>query len=278
LRRFVADPVQYFFRQRLGIYLQSEDLTEDDEPFELSGLEAWQIKARLAGDRLAGRDDGIERLRAEGLLAHGHAADSQLDRIREDLSDSLQAIDEYAGIAKQVLPVRIDIDAGNRLQGSIADYYPGKGLMACHAGKFKGRYLLSLWIEHLAICAGGADAEIDFPSVLISQDKRWWIAALSAADARAQLADYCALYRRGLELPLPVFPEASYDRARATDRDKAVQSALRSWFNPRATGDNTNSYLKLVLQAGYRLPFDDPEFDVCARRLYAGLLDEASDR
>ncbi|MGD8349336.1 MAG: exodeoxyribonuclease V subunit gamma, partial [Gammaproteobacteria bacterium] len=275
LRRFVADPVKYFFRQRLGIDLQGEDQTEDDEPFELSGLEAWQIKARLAADRLAGRDDGIERLHAEGLLAHGHAADTQVERIREDLSDSLHALDDYTGISKQGLPVRIDLDAGNRLEGSIVDYYPGKGLMGCHAGKFKGRYLLSLWIDHLAICAGGADT----PSVLITQDKRWRIPALPAADARAQLADYCALYRRGLELPLPVFPEASYHWARTPDRDRALAGALRPWQNSRASGgDILNPYLQLVLQAGHRLPFDDPEFDDCARRLYARLLDEASDR
>jgi len=57
-----------------------------------------------------------------------------------------------------------------------------------------------------------------------------------------------------------------------------VQSALRSWQNPRATGDNTNAYLRLMLQAGYRLPFDEPEFDQYADRFYARLLDEASDR
>ena len=278
LRRFVADPVQYFFRQRLGIYLQSEDLTEDDEPFELSGLDAWQIKARLAGDRLAGREDGIERLRAEGLLAHGHAADTQVERIRDDLAGALQSIDEYTGAAKQALPVKIEFDDGSRLEGSVVDFYPGKSLMVCHPGKFKGRYLLALWIDHLAICAVGAASESDFPSILITEDKCWRIPALTAGDARALLADCCALYRRGLELPLPVFPQTSYERARAKDRDKAVQSALRSWQNPRATGDNTNAYLRLMLQAGYRLPFDDPEFDQYADRFYARLLDEASDR
>jgi exodeoxyribonuclease V gamma subunit len=278
LRRFVTDPVQYFFRQRLGIYLQGEDLTDDDEPFELSALDTWQIKARLTNDRLAGRSDGIERLRAEGLLAHGHAADSQVESIRDDLAGSLQVIDEYSGIAKQSLAVKIEFDDDSRLEGSVVDFYPGKGLMVCHPGKFRGRYLLALWIDHLAICAGGAASEADFPSLLIAEDKRWRIPAIAAADARAQLADYCALYRRGLELPLPVFPQASYDRARAKDRDQAVQSAMRAWQNSRAAGDNTNAYLKLALQAGYRLPFDDPDFDAYAARLYARLLDEASDR
>lgn len=272
LRRFVADPVQYFFRQRLGIFLRDEDLAEDDETFELSGLQNWQIKAQLASDRLAGRDDTLERLLAEGLLAHGHAAEAQVQKIHGDLSDSLQAIDEYAGITRQSIPIEIDIDDDTRLQGSIADLYTGKGLMVCHPGKFKGRYLLALWVDHLANCAVATVTD-DTPSVLISQDKHWRIPALAAADARTQLADYCDLYRRGLERPLPVFPQASYDRARTSDRDKAVDSAFRVWHNPRAKGgDKNNSYLELALQGGHRLPFDDPEFDDCANRLYTRLL------
>ena len=277
LRRFAADPVRYFFNQRLGIYIREDDVPDDDEPFELAGLEAWQLKQQLAADRVAGREPGIEKLRAEGLLPHGQAAEAQVKRLRGDLAGLLEMVADYADTEVRVLAVELDIDGGHRLAGAIGNFYPGRGLMHFHAGRFKGSRLLGLWIDQLALCAAELPG-CELPAMLVTQDRNWRIPPQAADSARAQLADYCALFRQGLDRPLPVFPEASYEWAREADRGIALARVRRLWSNRRGGGDRGNPYLGLVMQAGCREPFEDAEFDDCAARLYARLLAVAEKR
>ena len=273
LRRFIANPIQYFFRQRLGLYLETEELPGDDETFDLSALEQWRLRHQLASDILSGRADGTERLLAEGLLAHGHAAAAQVGKIQQDEADWFEAVAEYRGIPSQMLTLELTLDNADRLSGSVNNYYPGRGLMNYHGGSFKGRQLLTLWIDHLALCAGDLWPEKEF-SLLLSRDKFWRLNPLSQSGARALLADYCQLYREGMSRPLPVFPDASYTWASEADKDKALARTLRSWQSQWGQGgDSGNPYIQLVLRGGHELPIGSAGFDHYAQRLYAQLLE-----
>ena len=275
LRRFVADPVRSFFQQRLGIYLRDEQAVDDDEPFELSFLDAWQLRQRLANDCLAGREESVERLRAEGMLPHGTAAAMLVERVRREEAAWLESIAGFRNIASQALPIDIAIAPDLRLEGSLTNYFPGVGLMSYQAGKFKGKHLLTLWIDHLALCAAGL-AGSDEASLLLSRNGGTRIPLLDAAEAQAKLEDYSALYAEGLCRPLPVLPETSHPFAEEADGKKALNKAIGNWNNPyNPGGDRSNPYLQLVLRAGHGLPFADDEFDRYARRIYARLLDVA---
>ena len=272
LRRFVADPVKYFFRRRLGIYLESEDTASVDEPFLPTGLEAWKLRQRLGEDCLDGAGASVERLQAEGLLAHGPAATIQLERLQREAADWLASIEAFRGVSRQALAIDIGFDSGLHLTGSLSDYFAGRGLMGFHAGKFRGHHLLGLWIDHLALCTAGF-AHQDHSSLFIASDSRWRIPALPPEAARERLADYVQLYGEGLCRPLPVFPQISHLWATLAERDRALEAANKKWHDVWTRGgDRDNSYLHLVLQAGYELPFAEPEFDRCARRLYDDLL------
>jgi exodeoxyribonuclease V gamma subunit len=147
--------------------------------------------------------------------------------------------------------------------------------MSYQGGKFKGKHLLALWIDHLAFCAAGLAGDGE-SSLLLSRDRNWRIPRLPADEARAQLEDYGALYREGMRRPLPIFPEISYLWAQQQDRDEARARAYKYWQNTFSRGgDRDNAYLQLVLRAGYRLPFEDDEFGRYARRLYTRLLELA---
>jgi len=273
IRGFISNPIQYFFRQRLGIFLGEDEVPGDDETFDLSYLEQWQLKQQLASDRLNEREDGADRLLAEGLLAHGHAAAAQIKQIQQEQAGWFEALDEYRGIEPGRLMIELKADASGELDGSVTNYYPGKGLMNYHGGSFKGRQLLSLWIDHLAVCAAGLWRQGEY-SLLLSKDKSWRIPQLPASEARAQLDDYCRLYGEGMALPLPVFPDASYIWASEPDKTRALARALQPFENTHSLGgDSNNPYIRLVLRGGHAMPVGSPDFDRYANRLYARLLE-----
>ncbi|MCP4874268.1 MAG: exodeoxyribonuclease V subunit gamma [Gammaproteobacteria bacterium] len=274
LRRFINHPIQYFFRTRLNLYLDRDDLHVDDETFDLNPLEQWRLKQQLARDTLSGSDQGSERLIAEGLLAHGQAAATQIDNIRQAQAGWFEALAEFVECRDTSLPIDLSIGNTARLSGTVNAYFPGKGLMAYHPGRFKGRHLLILWIDHLALCAGelwGADES----SLLLATDQSWRIPRLDASDALRQLEDYCAIYLEGQSLPLPILPESSYAWACEADRHKAHTRLEQIWQNKWAQnsgGDTSDHYIEMILQGGYRLPFDQDRFEDYAQRLYTRLL------
>ena len=274
LRRFVANPIQYFFRQRLGIYLGEDELPADDETFDLSYLDQWRLKQQLASDTLADREDGEQRLLAQGLLAHGHAAAAQVETIRQQQSDWFEALAEYRALPVKILACEVVLDDFNRLAGSVSNYYPGKGLMAYHGGSFKGRQLLALWIDHLVVCAEQRLPDNEC-SLLLSKDKSWRLPPLEAGAARAQLQQYSQLYQAGICRPLAVFPDSSFTWASEPDKGKALTRVSRGWHSEWSVGgDSKDPYIQLVLRAGHNLPFDSTDFDHYAQRLYAQLLEQ----
>jgi exodeoxyribonuclease V gamma subunit len=277
LKRFINHPVQYFFRARLGVYLDRDDLPDDDETFDLGYLEQWQIKQQLARDTLNGNDHGSERMLAEGLLAHGQAAATQINNIRQGQTDWFEALQAFRNCEERSLRVELPVDANDSLLGSVHGYFPGKGLMAYHGGKFKGRHLLMLWIDHLALSACGLWGPQEV-SQLLTSDQHWRIPVLDCATALNQLGDYCALYRDGQQLPLPVLPETSYAWVSEPDPDKAMARAHRLWQNQwsQVGGDSNDPYIDQVLRSGHDLPVGSTGFEQHAQRLYGMLLEQAT--
>jgi len=275
LRRFLANPIAYFFRQRLGIYLEHDTTLADDETFDLSHLEQWQLRQQLAVDVLDGSEDSAQRLQAEGLLAHGHAGEFQIEKVKREDAEWLEAIACYRDFPASHRSFDLELETCGRLTGLIGGYFNGKGLLAYHGGRFRGRQLLVLWIDHLALCA----ASLSRPgenSRLLCRDRSWCLPQLEATEAQAQLADYCRLYREGMSRPLPVFPDASYVYASEPDRDKAMARALRPWHSDwGGSGDPTDPYIDLILRNGYELPIGNNEFGDYAQRLYGRLLERA---
>jgi len=147
--------------------------------------------------------------------------------------------------------------------------------MHFNSSALKGKHLLALWIDHLALCASGQLNDQD-SSLLICRDHGSRFAALDRSDATRQLLDYINLYHEGLTYPLPVFPLTSYAWANENDADKAVKAANRAWHGDDYrgfAGDRDNPYVKLAMRGSRPEPFLSPEFEACAKRLYVGVLE-----
>ena len=278
LHRFLRHPIKAFYQQRLGIHLNREEVAADDEVFDLNKLDEWTLKQQLARDVLGCQKDSMERILAQGSLAHGHAAESQLNQIAQQHHNWLQALKPFAGITNLAIPIEITTTADAVISGVISNYFPGKGLMAYHGGRFKGYHLLALWLDHLMLCASGRYRDAD-NSLLIGIDEQWCIEPLEEQAAINQLEHYRHLYLQGMRIPLPVFPTTSFDWARNGDPQKALASAEKAWASKNSRfpkPDCDDEYIELVMRDCSQAPFADRRFGELANALYGELLQRSS--
>lgn len=277
LHRFMRNPIEYFFKTRLGLYLGEDDPAEDDESFELNRLQQWKLKQQLGDEMLLQKGNLVARMHAEGVLPHGHAAQAQIDIVSRQLAQWLTQLQAFSGKQVEAIPVELSLPGDTRLLGVLSGYYPGMGLLACHPGSFKGYQLLALWLQHLALCAAGlwVDGE---QSLLLAGDQSWSIEALPADQAGLLLEDYCAIYRQGLQYPLPFLPDSSFRLASSNDREKTMKSIAGQWLDKWSQGNNSeanNDYIQLAMRGNTGPPFDADAFAGLAERIYTQLLASA---
>ncbi|MEE8364494.1 MAG: exodeoxyribonuclease V subunit gamma [Gammaproteobacteria bacterium] len=267
LRRFLQHPIKYFFNQRLNLWLAEQQIDDDEELFSLEGLDKWRVRQRLAEDFLVRGETRPGVLQAEGALPHGHAAVVVFEQATEEMGGLLSRLEEFRGISSEARAFEHQFETHGRLSGRIGQYYPGRGLMHFATASLQGKYLLSLWLDHLALCASN-QLEGDETSSLIWRDGNLQFGRLEAGDAREQLLDYLAMYRTGLDHPLPVFPGASY----VWSLDGSLSKALKKWHGDDfrdIPGDKHNAYVQLALRNAVEVPIPGPEFETCAKRIYA---------
>ena len=280
---FFANPTRYFLRNRLGVRLELEDLAlEDEEPFELDGLERY----RLQSDVWSQVQAGVEPERAAALLhGSGRLPQAGLGRIvHEDAREEVEPLEgllaPYRG-ALQAPPRSVDFELGEfRIVGAIEHVGPDDGAPgadeSCESGsggpgprtmvwwrlgKLRARDRIEVWLRQLAWMAAGHGP---LEAIVVSRDRKSWRSATFAPpeDAREHLGRWLDAWWRGQSVPLQVFPETSlaYAIVRAGDDGDALVEAARekahaTWFGDQFTrGESLDPYLALVYDCDSRDP------------------------
>lgn len=278
LCRFVVHPVKFFFNHTLSIYLQQQDEIPDDEPFTLNGLERWQVKTRLMDQFIErGRCDP-ERLRAEAMLPHGALADHQLAIEQQQIAPVLALLEPYQLLKRS--PRLIELycplteGGGQLLSGQIQHYYPGRGLMHSTPSGFSSKYLMPLWIEHLAMCAAGR-LPAGENSQLICRDESFICNRLTVEEAMSLLQQYLDAYRQGSRCPLPVFQKASWKYASQVYANQKSSPPLSEWSgneHQNIPGDRDDPYVALVMRSVTSVPVEESCFSTWAMNFYQPVL------
>ena len=296
LIRFLQHPVKYFFNTRLRIYLQEDRQNEDDEVFDLDGLQSWALRNEMIAAMLrtetpaketASSREGVTQLlsivTARGLLPHGMIAGTAYAQVQGNADDllttlapyrGLQAVPQHIALTLETNGDRSDDDATSvrtvQLTGQVSQFFPGKGLLHYSPSSRKAKYVLAAWVEHLALCAMGllASGEV---TALHCRDGSNYFPAMDAQTAREQLQCYVALYQTGLNRPLPVFPDSSAVLA----QKGAVNRARKLWMddsyrNPR--GDRDDAYIRLVWKDDATDPLETPEVIALAEAIHGPAL------
>lgn len=248
LLRFYRQPARYFLNRRLKVWFElNEANIEESEPFELDGLQHYQLKDLLLTAHLAEGDSAVrrERLQLTGLLPQGWFGSLLLEDLDEQMGKLAERLRPWVAAneaEKQAVEVDIALAQG-QLQGWI-DTQKGR-LLVIKPGSFNGKDLLLGWLQHL--CLSLSDAPGD--TLLFDAKQSLRLARLPADEARPRLAALVALWMQGMKRPLPFFPSTAWDWLKAIEKDpekpEAADKAALTRFNGgyMAKGEGEDAYV-----------------------------------
>ncbi|MDY0248775.1 MAG: exodeoxyribonuclease V subunit gamma [Pseudomonas sp.] len=244
LKRFLAQPVQYFFNQRLNVYFDQVALEVfEDEPFALDGLQRFNLQKELliAGQQAGSQTDFAELLQqhSEKLQRTGALPMCAFgEQVRAELIEPLQAqLEDYRAHCQawpqEEKPRVVDISTGLvHLEGWLSglrrpaehdrqtneyariELLPGK----IHSGKDRRWHrLLEPWVQHVLINAMGTQTQ----TLVIAQESSIAFASLSAVDAIQISQTWLDAWQQGLNAPLPVGLKTAMGFLKNQSDDKA---------------------------------------------------------
>ena len=251
---FFAHPVRHFLRGRLGLRLESEEpALDEDEPFELDGLDRYALRSRVWECMRA----GSEEERSEAILrGTGHLPQRALGRVVHERAweemEGLRSILALHRAALDTPPRAFDIEvAGSRVEGEIEQAGP-EGLLWWRIGSLRACDWIEIRLRQLALASAGHDPASAL-AVTIAKGS-WSATRLEAPEgAEEELARWLEAWRRGQDELLPFFPETSsaYAEVIATRGEGAAEQAREkaenAWFgSPFHRGEVQEPYLALV--------------------------------
>ena len=220
LRRLVRQPVDVFFRSRLGVKLDGVDeVAQEEEPFSLNGLEKYKIGQDLLN--AADVDVALSQLHLSGQLPIAAFGARTVAEFQREVALVLQRRRPWTQIYPHPVPaqsVALELD-GFTITGTLVGLFSQHQLGAAPPswlqlhqrlgkvaeGKEDGltarvHIVAGLWVNHLAACASG----MNVVSVQLGLDDHVVFNALSVDEAQAALKRLLTTYQAAWQRPLPV--------------------------------------------------------------------------
>jgi exodeoxyribonuclease V gamma subunit len=262
LIRFLKNPVQAFFNQRLQVWFEETTAaTEDREPFALDNLApfgqgAVLLEAGLAAEperRTEAVRQAARRLCRTGALPIGGLGELAAGQLSER---ALALLEHHTSLAARwphgVTPreIALELALGDGAPRTLEDWLDG--LQGAEPGNFHGsaplarwefypleifdahgrlcrpHSLIALWVRHLTGCAQG----LNLTSFLAAADGCASLGPMDNKTARDRLHTLATHWYHGLQTPLPV----------------AARTAL-AWLDARDTMDDPAKILAAARQA-----------------------------
>jgi len=220
LRKLVRQPVEVFFRSRLGVKLDGvEDVAQEEEPFSLNGLERYQI-----GQGLLNAEDvnvSLGTLQMSGKLPMAAFGARSVAEFQREVAVVLERRLPWTQIYPHPVSaqsVALDADGftvTGTLTGLLSQQPSGAGKRSWlqlhqRLGKVaegkdddltaRVHIVAGLWVNHLAACASG----MNVLSAQLGLDDQVVFNALSMDEAMAVLKRLVVAYQAAWQQPLPV--------------------------------------------------------------------------
>ena len=266
--RFFGNPARYLLNKRLGIYLDDETgILDENEPFDLSGLDRYQLEQELVNRVLQKRNlrDYFSAAKASGQLPHGASGEWLYARACAQVDSFARTLLPYLEKGPiETFEVDLTLD-GLRLQGRIGNIYPD-GLMFYRYANMRPQDRLTLWIHLHILNVGGAKGHSG-KGILICKDKVCNYGPVERSEDT--LKALLAVYRQGLIKPLHFFPRTSFAFAEAMekhgDEGKGLAAAHRTWDSDFGASEGDDPYFHLCF--GKLDPLDEEFRDLAVEIL-----------
>jgi exodeoxyribonuclease V gamma subunit len=274
LSGLLVHPARFFLEQRLGIHLHRQAVVETDrEPFDLDPRARYRLGQSLVDKMLAGA--GTEALlaveRAAGRLPAEPVGALRFREVAGDVQECLEAAAPQWPSAPRP-PLEVDLVLENwRLVGRLDGLY-ADGQVLIRYATAKAQDLLGAWVRHLVLCATRPEG-ITLETRLINRNE---VRRFDAVEPSAAiLLRLLALYREGMQRPLPLFPLASLTYARKLQEGNQAPAAMVRARHDFAgsefqRGDLADAYVALAWR-GVPDPLGE-EFEALAEEIYRELF------
>ncbi len=274
LCRFFANPSKYILNNRLGIYLdQSESALEDEEPYDLSGLDRFHLANDLLECRLRGEDieKRLRLARCDGVLPHGAIGDILLGKINAATTPVVREIKKLTG-GSPLPPIEIDIESGGYKITGIIDNIYKPGLINYKAWSISEKDRITGWLKLLALALMNIP-EYPAKTILIGSEETLVLNKPDNPDLI--LSKLIRLYDIGRKRPLYFFPKTSFKYAggifKSGKVEQAIKSAAGKWYgSDYSRGEGQDPYYSRCFNS---LNFADSDFRETAETVFIPMLE-----
>jgi len=280
LTRFFGNPTRWFMRERLGLRLEVDEVSlEEDEPFELDGLQKWLLKSEIL--ELVDGGTPFETIRqltvSRGRLPNGATGNLAYQAAHTDVMKFRKALGEYKReLAAPHQDIALDSD-GFRLTGSLSrvDAETNRMLFS-RIGSIREKDRIEAWLKLLAWVAQNGEAGEAHLLCLASDGVKKEILCIAGREnACSQLGCWLGAWWQGTEEMLAFSPPASMAYARALtksrDPDAAWNAAMKQWHDEHSYDELLNPYVSLAYDGND--PFAEEAFATLAERLLSPLFE-----
>ncbi|GAB3188397.1 exodeoxyribonuclease V subunit gamma [Hydrogenophaga aquatica] len=234
LERFVKEPVEWHWRERLGVRFPAlDELPDDAEPFTLDGLQRHRLGAELlrSGDPAQAQ----ETIHLRGELPLGGVGQRHARALRREADTVLERAQGWLAHYHQTArPVNVSWTVGaHTITGVIEDLRAAPaGLESDCLGTWlqcemrtgavthkvggalapRADLLRAAWVRHVALCATGTPVT----TALLGLDNAVWLKPMPAGQAQALGERWLAATQEAWQAPPPVSGKAAlaYEQAR----------------------------------------------------------------
>jgi exodeoxyribonuclease V gamma subunit len=273
LCRFFANPARFVINQRLNIYLEEEaGVLDEREPFQLSGLEKYQLEQDLFGRALekGSLQDFFPVIRASGQLPPGTPGELLYGQSRAGVEAFLRDLLAFTQ-GKMLEPLEVDLRIGGfQIGGRLENIYAA-GLLRFRYADVKPRDRLTLWLHHLVLNMIGAKG---YPasSLLIGKDLQCVYPPVSESEKILQ--NLLKIYWEAMSKPLHFFPASSWVYAEALakdeDEERAMRVARKEWLgDDYSHGESEDPYLQTCFKNIDPL---DEEFENLSQEIFGPIV------
>lgn len=279
---FFQHPAKFLLQNRLGIYLGEEEvLTDEREPFELGGLDKYQVGQELLDRQLKELplDEYQQHLQARDMLPEGWNGDRAFQQRKREVEEFCEHLERL--LADQPVDDReVDMTLnGFRIVGRLSDLYK-TARMTFRFGYMRPKDVVDLWIKHLCFQEVKPEGHPGISRLFTRHKKQDFAAYVLGAvdDHRDILEQLLNTYWQGLQQCCYFFPEASFTYAEEVcfkngQPESGLYKARKNWIHDYRDypGEGEDPYNKLLL--GGEKPLTKGQFTQVSERFWAPFFD-----